>query len=79
MTKINVFAHILSCSPKSKSEQIVEPITSTKILFSDFEHITSTSMLLITLSTSPRPGDYQEARLSQNIFSEILGTIFLVG
>ena len=45
MTKIKVFAHTLSCSPQSKSEQIVEQITSTRMLFGDLEHITSTKML----------------------------------
>ena len=54
-------------------------VISTKIICGDLEHITSTRMLLVTSSRSSRPRGYQEARFSQNIFSEILRTIFLMG
>ena len=58
VTKIKVFAHTLSCSPQSKSEQMVKQITSTKIICGDLEHITSTRILLVT-STKIICGDLE--------------------
>lgn len=56
--KIKLFAHTLSCSPQSKSEQMVKQIISIRMLFGDLEHITSTRMLWVT-STRIICGDFE--------------------
>ena len=65
----------------------LEQITSTRILLVISSRSPRPEYYVVTSSTSPRSGcywsprprSYQKARFSQNIFSEILGTIFLVG